>query len=735
MKIPHFLVLVILHLIFLSHSFNGLAQLPSDIIEKKNMRDIENIKTNFGKLVSKIPKLSGPLNQDIAFQIDERKLTIHKNSLPDQEYVSFSLDSAFLSTRLAQHHVKYDEAMLQMQEHVEYWCPDQSLNQLKHEGSILKIVGQLSCHSKSQVPYTLIIEALADQIKLTVHLGISKFSRITIRYNSSKDEQFFGFGEQLSYANLKGKIVPIKVEESGVGRGSPIETGDIPARGSYYNTYAPMPVYVSSKLRGMYLENTSYSLFDLREDDLCTIDVWDNKLTAVFTRGKTPLAIIEKQSYHLGRQKPLPPWAHRSILGLQGGRKKVERIVDEAISAGNPVGAIWIQDWVGKRQTPFGSRLWWKWLADESTYPDFKSFVKGMNQKNVHVLGYINTFLADVGEQYEEARKKNLLVKNKKGEDYRLHSVGTPMYLLDLTNPETEHWIKGIIRKNMIDVGLSGWMADFGEYLPYDAVLHSGVDAAIYHNQYSLDWARINAEAIKEAGKEGEIVFFTRAGFTGSAKCSPMFWTGDQLVTYDKHDGLSSAITGILASGISGISLNHSDIGGYTTTSTIKRQKELFLRWAEMAAFTPFFRTHEGNRPEDNHQFYSDPDTQARFADISRLHFALEPYFAHLETHAAEHGHPVVRHLFIHCPSDPNTYQLNDQFLLGEDLLVCPVTEEGALEINRYFPVGTWQSIWNGEIIKGPKWHKVSAPLGRPAAFTRESGTWSKSIRAFIDKM
>ncbi|MFK7827767.1 MAG: alpha-glucosidase [Oligoflexales bacterium] len=699
------------------------------------MSIIQTTNVRFGKLVSNIPAESGSLNKDVSFSIDSKKFTLYKPQNTEQEYVIFLLNQAFLSTRLAIHQVEYDEAMLQMREQVEQWNPDQSIDSLIIDGATLTIKGHLSCANKSSVSYALIVRADADQVNIKISLKSAQFQRISLRYSIGKDEQLFGFGAQLSYANLKGKIIPIKVEESGVGRGSSVDTGDIPTRGSYYNTYAPIPVYISNKQRGMYLENTSYSCFDLRQEGACIIDIWDQESTAVFTRGDSPLEIIEKHSYRLGRQKPLPSWAHRSILGLQGGRKKVESITDEAIGAGNPVGAIWIQDWVGKRQTSFGSRLWWRWEADESLYPNFRNFVKGMKQKKVEVLGYINTFLADDGAQYEEAKQMNLLVKNQKGEDYKLHSVGTPMYLLDLTNPQTEHWIKNIIIKNMIDMGLAGWMADFGEYLPYDAVLHSGIDPAIYHNQYSVDWARINAEAIKEAGKEEKIVFFTRAGFTGSAKYSPMFWTGDQLVTFDKHDGLSSAITGILASGISGISLNHSDIGGYTTTSSVKRQKGVFLRWAEMAAFTPFFRTHEGNRPDDNHQFYSDLDTQRKFAAISRLHYALEPYFKYLETEAAELGYPVVRHLFLHYPQDPTTFKLTQEFLLGEDLLICPATQEGISELDGYFPNGYWQSIWSDEIFEGPKWHKIPAPLGQPAAFTRLSGKWSKSIRSSIQNI
>ena len=164
----------------------------------------------------------------------------------------------------------------------------------------------------------------------------------------------------------------------------------------------------------------------------------------------------------------------------------------------------------------------------------------------------------------------------------------------------------------MIEQGLSGWMADFGEWLPFDAKLYSGVSAELYHNIYPVDWARINREAIQEAGKEGEIIFFTRADYTGSNRYSTAFWLGDQMVSFGVNDGLASTIVGLNSSGISGIAINHSDIGGYTGLKNppfyfpnYDRTEELNRRWSEMNAFTPIYRTHEGNVPGRFNQVYS----------------------------------------------------------------------------------------------------------------------------------
>jgi sulfoquinovosidase len=334
----------------------------------------------------------------------------------------------------------------------------------------------------------------------------------------------------------------------------------------------------------------------------------------------------------------------------------------------------------------------------------------------------------------EEAKKKGFLVKNEKGEDYLIQTVGFPAYLIDLTNPKAVAWTKSIIKKNMIDVGLSGWMADFGEWLPYDAVLHSGVSAKNYHNQYPVDWAKLNREAIKEAGKEGEIVFFTRAGFSYSNKYSTLFWLGDQMVSFQTHDGLPSAVLGMMTSGVSGISLNHSDIGGYTTISNpitnYHRSKELLLRWSEMSALSPVFRTHEGNRPLKNWQVYnfenalgeksqSDEETVEKFANMGKLHYALKDYLKIYVREASRTGIPVVRHPYLHYPNDLQVRNLKYQYLLGEDLMVMPVISDGESQVSGYLPEGEWKHVWSKRVYRGGTRVRVDAPLGEPGLFIR----------------
>jgi alpha-glucosidase (family GH31 glycosyl hydrolase) len=105
-------------------------------------------------------------------------------------------------------------------------------------------------------------------------------------------------------------------------------------------------------------------------------------------------------------------------------------------------------------------------------------------------------------------------------------------------------------------------MADFGEYLPFDAEVFQG-NAAVEHNKYPEQWANVNRMATDNR-TAADAVFFMRASATRSPKYSTLFWLGDQLTSFDEYDGLRTTINGHLSSGLSGMSLQHSDVGGYT---------------------------------------------------------------------------------------------------------------------------------------------------------------------------
>ena len=357
----------------------------------------------------------------------------------------------------------------------------------------------------------------------------------------------------------------------------------------------------------------------------------------------------------------------------------------------------------------------WNWQQDKELYPNLENEIQKWKNNGIHFLGYINPFIALEKNLYKEAHQKGYCVKNKNGEDYLVKITTFPASMVDFTNPEAYEWYKNLIKKNMIGIGMSGWMADFGEYLPPDAVLFSGESAEIVHNKWPGIWAKLNREAIEECGKQGEVFFFTRAGYTNTIKNSTMMWNGDQHVDWSCDDGLPSVIPATLSLSMSGYTLTHSDAGGYTTIMQMTRSKELLMRWLEMNIFSPLLRTHEGNQPARNIQAYSSEELIKYTAYCSRLHLAIKPYLLEAQNEACKNGTPVIRPLFYYYDEE-EAYKENYEYLLGRELLVSPVLEENANEKTVYLPDDTWIHLWTKKEYSGGK-YTVASPIGKPPVF------------------
>ena len=590
--------------------------------------------------------------------------------------------------------------------------------------------------AKEQV-HQFAVTQQGSQIRLA-YVGEEKpgVNRYWLTFVTNPKEHIYGCGETYSELDLKGQNVRIWVaEHQNTGRISKKiikekllgKHPDKKLSFDKYESYYAQPTFVSSDKYYVHCDINAYSEFDFTDAGKITL-YFQEPPVIITDSGQDFAEVSRKLTGLLGRQKALPDWLYDGvILGIQEGTDVVDAKIKKAKEAGVPVVGVWCQDWSGCRRTGFGYQVMWNWEWDQELYPGLDKKIAEWKEEGVRFLGYINPFIAIEKDLYAYASEHGYCVQDREGKDYLVTITTFPAAMVDFTNPEAYEWYKGLIKENMIGLGMGGWMADFGEYLPIDAVLYSGEDPAIIHNQWPAIWAKMNQEAVAECGKEGQVFFFTRAGHTGTIAHSHMMWTGDQHVDWSIDDGLPAVIPATLSLAMSGYGIAHSDVGGYTTIMHMRRSKELLLRWEEMNVFSPLFRTHEGNQPVNNVQFDDDEELLAQLAKCGRMHVALKDYLKGLVDEEISDGTPVMRPLFYHY-DEAEAYTEKTEYLLGRDLLVAPVYEEGAKSRTIYLPSDGWVNIFDGKEYAGGHMI-VEAPIGKPPVFVRKD---SKDYEALM---
>lgn len=680
---------------------------------------------------------------------DEATLSIAHEDAPDQNLWASPAGQNFLSASHGEAAVEYGSGSFVIEDAQEDLCSAQSIDAVdeRSDGS-LRLSGALS---DCDLSYTFDLSDLdGSRLRFAVTLGEEaedqEINRLRLRFASTIDEKIFGVGAQYSRFDLKNEEVPVWVQEQGIGRGLEPLSGVVSTQpgdpsGDWWTTYTGVPFFLTSAPRGFYLENQGYARFDLVEAARIEVEAWDDHLTGGLIYGATPADVTQAWTSYTGRMAALPAWTQQGAIVRAGGGSEAVRAQLAALQeAGVPVAGLWIEDWCGSRETSFGDRLWWNWEPDATLYPDWAELVAELDAAEVSTLIYFNPYIVDASEKqgvtsnvYDDAAARGHLVTTKDRAIYQVEMGGFEAALVDLTDPDAVAWLQEL-QLAQVALGVDGWMADFGEALPIDAVLSDGSDPWLTHNAWPRLWAELNADTAARAGVD--LLTFHRSGDARSPASARAFWLGDQTVTWDAYDGIQTVIPALLSSGVSGYALQHTDAGGYLSVSLIglTRDEELLQRWTELACFTALLRTHDTNEPEENAQVGDSPEALAHFARMARVYAALAPIRATLMAEAEASGLPLARPLFFGWPEERDAWTEDQSFQLGP-LIVAPVVEQGADTRALWLPPGLWVHLWTGETLGESaegSWVTVEAPLGQPPVFYPQDDPDGESFAAAL---
>jgi len=551
------------------------------------------------------------------------------------------------------------------------------------------------------------------------------------RLKAGHGEKFLGFGERFNAVDQSGNKLYVWTEEGAVGLGerwgrwldgasfNPFANGPTTA-------YKPMPFFISRRGYGLLLDTFARVEYDVAATDSGAIDitVWDKSFRWTLFYGPGLAEIVERFTARVGRATVPTKWAfapwNDEIFGSESVRECARKLRENKI----PTTAMWTEDWQGGYWLPpFNKKkalyniFPFRHSVARHLYPDLEAVARDLRASGFRWLSYFVPYLLRRSSDFREARDRGYLLKNKKGKPILVFIQWLSYGHIDLTNPEARDWFKGKLADNLA-LGFDGWMADFSEYVPPGAHTASGETGLEHHNRFPLLWQRMNREVMDEQRPDGDYVFFCRAAAVGSQKYAPVFWSGDSNTDFERYDGLPSNLPAAISAGLCGLPIWAADVGGYEVV-TRGRDKELFMRWTEFAALLPVMRTHHGTHPNRCWSWDSDVETIEVFGRYCRLHTALFPYIYNLAHEAAERGLPAVRHLAMHHGEDPASWEIEDQFLLGDRLLVAPVIERNRRGRQVYFPPGEWIDYWTGDSHAGPGEQYAHSQLDHLPLFVR----------------
>jgi sulfoquinovosidase len=522
--------------------------------------------------------------------------------------------------------------------------------------------------------------------------------------------------------------------------GAPAVPGDLPggferylAPGGPDAAYYPQAQFVSSRGYGFLLNQSPLSRWRMGNDGHAwQVQASGSKLDYTVTLGGGRRSATRTLTNITGRHRVPPAWSQGAILSravsvppLPGlpptetaasYRAKVERDLADMERFGVRPSAYAFEGWA---------------LLDDLDY--VRDVIRRLHRRGIRAVLYVRAYVSDDALRtqppgdFEETMRRGLVATDASGRPYVFGANGGgPATLLDFTNPKTVDWWRGRLHL-LLDLGADGFMQDFGEQVQRDMHFADGRTGRAMHNRYPVIYHRVSRRILdgwaRRHRNEGPVWFFNRAGYSGrpgSAAFEMGNFPGDETVDWSAGSGLRSLAPDMLNRAVGGAFGYTTDIGGYADFLTGPPSEELFTRWTEWAALTPYFRVHNSAVAGTRMPWSYGAEALARWKALAALHDSAIPYMRRLWRRGRRTGMPITRPLWLAARRAPGAEIESQEWLLGPKVLVAPVVEEGATKRAVSFPRGCWkQQGGEGARIEGPARTTVAAPLGQLPYFVR----------------
>ncbi len=557
---------------------------------------------------------------------------------------------------------------------------------------------------------TLVVSLDGARVRLSLDAPPNK---TTMSFRSAPDEHFFGMGERFGTVDHRGWSLYSWAEEGALGQGENAPVADNnPYPHGPSMTYFPVPFFLSSHGYGVHLETTFRTEvhFASERDDAWRFAVNASQWAATIYVHHDPLATLDDYTADTGRPLVPAPWVF-------GARR---RVGDKSTVNGVP-------EWQAMRQarvpiTGMDDAVHFlPALSQTGREAELQQWTATAHAEGYKVMAYNNPYVAanndGAAADYAYGLAHGYFVKHADGTpvvDSFISGTLLQVSPVDLTNPDAVTWFQSLLQRTL-DLGYDGWMHDFGEYTPRDAVFFDGRRGDEMHDEYPVLSAKA-AHDLLVAQKPNDFLFFVRSGYSGTQGFVPAVWGGDSEATFDTTQGIPSTIRAGVNLSMSGVPYWGSDGTGFKCLTSFPHDKEMFLRWVEIMAASPIMMEDnacsnpiQGAQPKWT--LWSDAETTATYARWARLHTRLAPYFWALAERAHASGAPITMHPFLLFPDAPEARSIEDAYFLGPALYIWPVVARGAVEKDGWLPPGRYVDLNDFRVYDGDADVAIPAPL------------------------
>ncbi|MGC8652788.1 MAG: TIM-barrel domain-containing protein [Candidatus Kryptoniota bacterium] len=539
--------------------------------------------------------------------------------------------------------------------------------------------------------------------------------------NDTSVSALFGINGAKNFYGLGEKTLPYNK----YGSSCVMWNSDFPAYSAYHDPlYESIPFILKADTHGAYglfMDNTSRSSFDIGKSnpELIKYHASGGTLEIYLLTGDSPGKVVEAFASLTGRM-PMPPiWA----LGYQQSRwsyypeERVIKLARDFREKNIPCDVIYLDiDYMN------GYRCF-TWSP--KNFPTPKEMLKQLHADGFKVVTIIDPGIKMDSSYgvYKSGLNEDIFVRRNNGGLYTGQVWPGDCVFPDFLNAKARNWW-GEQYTVLVNDGVDGFWNDMNEPSIFNApnktfppdVIHKLDDGSTalhseVHNVYGMEMARGTREGLEKIEPQKRPFVLTRANYAGGQRFSAM-WTGDNFASF-AH--LKLALAMYLNIGVSGQPFVGSDVGGFVGNPG----PELFTRWLELGVFTPLFRTHSviDSRPREPWAFGRE------YEDINRevigRRYALLPEIYTAFHNSSETGLPIIMPLYLSFPEDEKSYEIKDEFIFGNKLLVAPVLDSSITSRSVYLPQGNWFYFYDGRIFTGGE-HIVEAPLGKTPIFVKE---------------